>query len=253
MIESRQNMTTNMENTLNILKEKLPDWAVKPHPTKSNMSVIHPMAVVDRLNEVFGVGKWQTEVEKLSSEKWNQKTTKGERVVYTSTSRVTFKVPSLDIHLEQFGGSTNDDEGDALKGSATDGLTKIASYLGVGAEIYKGHGNVSAGEAPQTRQDAPGRIGMQNMDKVLSEPKIHTVTEDEPLDYGVGVRCAHNEIAKKVQTKKPGPNKGRYFYTCARPMNEQCKFFQWETEGDEPLNVEGNSSDYSPTTGELLP
>lgn len=144
-----------MEN-LEKLKEKLPDWAVKPHPTKTGMSVIHPMAVVDRLNEVFGLGKWNTNVEKLSSARWSQKTSKGEREVYTSTSKVTLLVPSLGIHLEQFGGSTNDDEGDALKGSATDGLTKIASYLGIGAEIYKGNGNVSAGvkKPPVKPQDA---------------------------------------------------------------------------------------------------
>jgi len=129
-----------------LLSAKLPDWAIKQNPTKKNMSVIHPMAVIDRLNEVFGLGQWQTVVEKLSSVKWIQKTKTGEREVYTATSKVIFKVPSEEIHLEQFGGSTNDDEGDALKGSATDGLTKIASYLGIGAEIYKGNGNISAGE-----------------------------------------------------------------------------------------------------------
>lgn len=104
------------------------------------------MAVIDRLNEVFGVGQWTTSVEKLSAYEWMQKTKQGERKVYTATSKVIFTVPALGIHLEQFGGSTNDDEGDALKGSATDGLTKIASYLGVGASIYKGQGN----RAPNT-------------------------------------------------------------------------------------------------------
>ncbi len=130
---------------LDLLGKKLPSWAIKPNPMKKNMSVIHPMAVIDRLNEVFGIGKWQTVVEKLSSVKWTQTTRTGEREVYTSTSKVIFKVPSEEIHLEQFGGSTNDDEGDALKGSATDGLTKIASYLGIGAEIYKGNGNIDLG------------------------------------------------------------------------------------------------------------
>ena len=47
------------------LQSPLPEWALKPHPTKSNMTVIHPMAVIDRLNDVFGLGKWQTKVEKL--------------------------------------------------------------------------------------------------------------------------------------------------------------------------------------------
>ena len=69
--------------------------------------------------------------------------------MYTATAKVIFTVPVDGVHLEQFGGSTNDDEGDALKGSATDGLTKIASYLGIGAEIYKGNGNVDAGSKPK--------------------------------------------------------------------------------------------------------
>lgn len=137
------------------LYEKLPDWAIKPHPTKSNMTVIHPMAVVDRLNEVFGIGSWNTKVEYIKSYEWlqNVKQTdsnpEGKRKVFTACSRVILDIPEYDIHLEQFGGSTNDDEGDALKGSATDGLTKIASYLGIGAEIYKGHGNINGGDEPQ--------------------------------------------------------------------------------------------------------
>jgi len=128
----------------NKLKEKLPDWAIKQHPTKSNMTVINPMAVVDRLNEVFGVGAWNTEATYINSYEWTQVTKKGDRKVYTANSKIVFKVPSENIHLEQFGGSTNDDEGDALKGSATDALTKIASYLGVGASVYKNMGNVDA-------------------------------------------------------------------------------------------------------------
>lgn len=234
-----------MENPLNKLKEKLPDWAVKPHPTKNNMSVIHPMAVVDRLNEVFGVGKWQTEVEKLSSLKWSQKTTKGERDVYTSTSIVVFKVPEFGIHLEQFGGSTNDDEGDALKGSATDGLTKIASYLGVGAEIYKGHGNVSAGEAPlespqkppERPHNAPQRTQTQNID-----PRVPIVSEDDPFT-NLGVMCKCGIPAKLLSVKKDGPNKGREFYACSKPRTEQCDFFEWSKDIDEPLNIEGTKQD----------
>ena len=85
---------------INNLNKKLPDWAVKKNPMKPAMSVIHPMAVIDRLNEVFGIGKWQTNVEKLSSVKWTQKTSKGEREVYTATSKVIFKVPSEEINLE---------------------------------------------------------------------------------------------------------------------------------------------------------
>lgn len=103
------------------------------------LSVIHPMAVVDRLNEVFGVGQWQFFTREIDCSKEVQKTTKGDRQVWMSSVHGTLSAG--DIHIEQFGGSTNDDKGDALKGGATDALTKCASYLGVGASIYKGQGN----------------------------------------------------------------------------------------------------------------
>ncbi len=135
------------------LTAPIPAWAVSKHPTKANMTTIKPMAIVERLNEVFGYGQWQTQVEKLSSYEWLQPTKNGERKVYTATSKVILEIDEYGIHLEQFGGSTNDDEGDALKGSATDALTKIASYLGIGAEIYKGHGNVAPGGSQSSTED----------------------------------------------------------------------------------------------------
>lgn len=123
------------------LQSPLPDWAVKPHPVKQGMSSIHPMVIVDRLNEVFGFGVWEFTTEYLSCDKTIQKTKNGDREVYVSAVKGRLTIPTYGVLLEQFGGSTNDDKGDTLKGGATDALTKIASYLGIGAEIYKGNGN----------------------------------------------------------------------------------------------------------------
>lgn len=125
-----------------ILKTQLPAWAVKEHPTRKGMSAIHPMAIIDVLNETFGIGQWIFETEFISCDKEAQKTKFGERQIYVSAVKGILKVTGLGIHIEQFGGSTNDDKGDSLKGGATDALTKCASYLGVGATIYKGQGNV---------------------------------------------------------------------------------------------------------------
>ncbi|PAA69379.1 hypothetical protein BOX15_Mlig014717g2, partial [Macrostomum lignano] len=36
--------------------------------------------------------------------------------------------------------------------------------------------------------------------------------------------------------QKDGPNKGRPFFGCAKPMNQSCNFFQW---GDEPAGGGG--------------
>lgn len=138
-------MSHNMEklkaHMIDALTKPLPSWAVKQHPTKQNMSAIHPMAVIDRLNEVFGLGSWHYEVEYIACNPFIQNTKNGPRDMFMSAVKGTLKVEDYNICIQQFGGSQNDDMGDALKGGGTDALTKIASYLGIGAEIYKGKGN----------------------------------------------------------------------------------------------------------------
>lgn len=133
------------EEKVILLQKKLPNGAIKQHPTKTNLSVINPMAVIERLNEVFGHGSWQFTTEFLSCEKGIQKTKNGDREIYMSAVKGRLEIPEFGVVLEQYGGSTNDDKGDALKGGGTDSLTKIASYLGIGAEIYKGNGNIDGG------------------------------------------------------------------------------------------------------------
>lgn len=141
------------QNKIDLLNEAIPAWAVKPHPAKQNMTAIHPMAIIERLNNVFGVGGWIFETEYLNCVPFKQKTQKGERDMYMSAVKGTLKVLSQQIHIEQYGGSSNDDMGDALKGGATDALTKCASYLGVGASIYRGQGNQDL-EVPMTIEEA---------------------------------------------------------------------------------------------------
>lgn len=133
------------EENIKRLQAPLPEWAIKTHPTKTYLSVISPMAVIDRLNEVFGMGTWQFTTEYISCDAIE--TAKG-KTTYMSAVKGRLTIPGLEIVLEQYGGSTNEDKGDALKGGGTDALTKIASYLGVGAEIYKGKGNI----APQAEK-----------------------------------------------------------------------------------------------------
>lgn len=128
------------------LQAPLPAWAIKPNPVKPKMTVINPMSIIDRLNEVFGVGQWHFKTTYIDCTKEVQKTKHGLRDVYMSAVHATLSIPEYDIHIEQFGGSTNDDKGDALKGGATDSLTKMASYLGIGASIYKGQGNGKSAE-----------------------------------------------------------------------------------------------------------
>lgn len=189
------------QKQIDLLNKKLPNWAIKDHPTKKNMTVIHPMAVIERLNDVFGIGGWQFTTEYISCDKEVQEVAvyrdgkktneKKDRTVYMSAVKGRFQ--TKDIILEQFGGSTNDDKGDALKGGATDALTKIASYLNIGAEIYKGQGNQDYGaeETEETAFEKAKRLiaeeddlfGLRNLERKIAESTKLTDKEKTELAF----------------------------------------------------------------------
>jgi hypothetical protein len=107
------------------LREPLPPEAVSPNPQKPGLSVIKVIYVVERLNEVFGLNGWRVVNEVVEN---------GRMVVVKGA----LKIPKYNIHIEQYGGNDNPDRGDAYKGACTDALSKCASYLGIGMDVYKG-------------------------------------------------------------------------------------------------------------------
>src|SRR5712692_7750900 len=107
------------------LKAPLPAEAVSPNPDRPGLSVIKVIYVVERLNEVFGLNGWHVV---------NQVVESGRMIVV----KATVTVPEYGIEIEQYGGNDNPDRGDAYKGACTDALSKCASYLGVGMDVYKG-------------------------------------------------------------------------------------------------------------------
>ena len=136
------------------LKGPLPREAVSPNPQKPGLSVIKVIYVVERLNEVFGLNGWHVDNEVVET---------GRMVVV----RATLSVPRYAITIEQFGGNDNSDRGDAYKGACTDALSKCASYLGIGMDVYKGlYENPAAGRqngaSSATRAPAPKAPPAQN-------------------------------------------------------------------------------------------
>ena len=106
-------MKTLTNEQIDLLNKPLPPEAVKPHPTKNYLSSINAIYVTERLNQVFGVGSWQTHI--------NHVDTIGKMVVV----QTTLEIPEYGIHLECYGGNDNVDQGDAYKGAVTDAITKI--------------------------------------------------------------------------------------------------------------------------------
>src|SRR5579863_1751541 len=136
------------------LKEPLPREAVSPNPQKPGLSGIKVIYVVERLNDVFGLNGWHIDNEIVET---------GRMVVV----RATLTVLRYAIAIEQFGGNDNPDRGDAYKGACTDALSKCASYLGIGMDVYKGlYENPGAGRqneaSPATRTPAPKETSAQN-------------------------------------------------------------------------------------------
>lgn len=75
----------------------------------------------------------------------------GDRRTFRAHGRrqATFSIPEYGIYYECFGGNDNADLGDACKGATTDALTKVCSWLGIGAEVFKGR-QTGAGAPPQS-------------------------------------------------------------------------------------------------------
>jgi hypothetical protein len=140
-------MKTLSQEQIDLLNKPLPPEAIKQHPTKKFLSSIIAIYVTERLNAVFGVGQWQTRVEVV-----DEKPTKPDRnnnISVMVVTKTTFEVPEYGIHYECFGGNDNDDLGDAYKGSTTDAITKIGSFLGIGAHVWKNQGTPNGKPLPQ--------------------------------------------------------------------------------------------------------
>jgi hypothetical protein len=124
---------------IRLLFSPLPREAIRQHPTKKFLSVITPIYVLERLNDVFGVGTWEYRTEPV-----NVAQAAGPNKGAMCVVKGMLDIPEYGVHLEQYGGNDNPDMGDAYKGAATDALTKIASYLGIGFDIYKGRRDVGS-------------------------------------------------------------------------------------------------------------
>lgn len=124
------------------LSEPLPAEAIKPHPSKSYLSTINSIYVTERLNQVFGVGRWGTTSEVIEQ---------GDKMIVLRVHLwANSPVDGQDmIKLEAYGGNDNPDRGDAYKGAMTDAITKIGSFLGIGADVWKDKGPKSSQNRPQ--------------------------------------------------------------------------------------------------------
>ena len=128
-----------MEELLKItdeMREKLrlpfPKEAYSKHPTKTFLTTLKAMYVTERLNDVFGVGRW-TVITQLIERTEDYVLMEGE-----------FKSLDYDVAIpKQFGGHNttgkNTEIADGFKSAVTDCTSKLASYLEIGIDMFKGN------------------------------------------------------------------------------------------------------------------
>lgn len=162
------------------LKAPLPSQAVSPNPDRPGLSAIKVIYVVERLNEVFGLNGWHIANEVIE---------KGAMVVVKGT----LTIDDYGILIEQYGGNANPDRGDAYKGACTDALSKCASYIGIGMDVYKGlrderapnNGNGGRGPGPEPyAHKAVASLTIKNMAERFST--LRTVLGNEDYEAILG-------------------------------------------------------------------
>lgn len=123
------------------LREPLPAEAKKKHPSKSYLTTINSIYVTERLNDVFGTGAWQIKSEIVDN---------NSKMIVVKTM---LTIPEYGIYYECYGGNDNPDLGDAYKGAVTDAITKIGSWMGIGAEVWKNHPEIVPQKNPKIIND----------------------------------------------------------------------------------------------------
>jgi len=139
---------------------------------------IEDETVMDRLDEVLGVGAWSIRVEAISL---------ADGVVKVQLSG--FLPDGHEFTYEDFGYQTRDG-GEGLKEAVSDGIRRCGRYLGIGRYLYKKH---------ETRQNGPGRP-QNRPPQSQSRAPIHAVPDEPPglmddLDGGDDSTCPEHGIA----------------------------------------------------------
>jgi len=113
------------------LNAPLPAEAISKHPTKTFLSTIKSIFIIERLNSVFKLGGWHLSTE-IIKETPDYVLVKGELKIHDYDVKIT----------PQFGGHNTTGKGteiaDGYKSAVTDCLSKCASYLEIGIDVFKG-------------------------------------------------------------------------------------------------------------------
>ena len=149
------------------LRESFPNEAYKAHPTKTFLTTLKAMYITERLNDVFGVGRWSITHEVIER-------TQDYVLICGSFHALDYEV----ITPSQYGGhktsGTNTEIADGYKSAVTDCISKIASYLEIGIEMFKG--NVSVPKNHNSNNTQPENnlpwLNEKDITEVIAKAKL---------------------------------------------------------------------------------
>lgn len=173
------------------LRAPFPSEAISQHPTKTFLSTIKAIYVTERLNDVFGIGGWNVE-HKIMSDSEDYVTVEG-RIIYGLDED---KERFLRATPYQYGGhkktGTNTEPADGYKSAVTDCISKCASYLEIGIDVFKG--KVSPGKPKDNDMSTKqwnfikklgADIGMTEPDVILMVKWVAEQNNFAPRSYKV--------------------------------------------------------------------
>lgn len=175
--------TPNVRETIYLkLTAPFPDKAYAADISRADkvLTSLKAQYVVERLNEVFGLGMW-----KLSGD-WKEV---DDGVMFFGELQAQYKdgenlVTIATGPVPGFGGVDHANSGDAYKSARTDCLSKSASLLGVGNEMYKGNVEPRLSEAQKQALDRRGEEQPETESEAEEAEEQAPAKEEKPKKRG---------------------------------------------------------------------
>lgn len=162
------------------LSEAFPAEALSADTSRGfALTSIKAQYVVERLNNVFGIGGWR-----LTGNYEATKDASGNETGVLFHGELVVRLGSKTHAVATVGYSdSKKNKGDQYKGAKTDALSKAASYLGVGNEVFKGlvdPMNLQAGTEARANGSAESKGKSASFGKALNK-KTDTTTKFNPF------------------------------------------------------------------------
>lgn len=192
------------ENLYKELKKDFPESAYGADTTRGSkvLTSLKAHYVVERLNDVFGLGNWRLDGEwkdvddgilfigELTAQFYEN-----EKLVTISTG----PVPG-------FAGTDKENSGDAYKSARTDSLSKSASLLGVGNEMYKGNVEPRLSDAQKKALDVDEPKEELRSESAKDADEAEEVKEKPKARRGFGPKAQKvDKEEEKTESKEAAP------------------------------------------------